>query len=154
MYSMKLTTYGLAAFIMLLFSSCALRPIPSEHNLVQMEKEKIDLESLGNGNVLIYNDANILHTGDNTSQLNIVLNNKNLGQLRAKDYVIVHLENGKHQFNLRHLDLVNMRSDHEVTATNELKVIRVKPTVTSNKLEVTNRLPDNWEKYSYMDPGN
>jgi hypothetical protein len=74
--------------------------------------------------------------------------------LRAKDYVIIRLENGKHLFKLRHLDLVNMRSEHVVTVTDSLKVIRVKPTISSNKLEVINQLPENWEKYEYMNPKN
>ncbi len=147
---MKLTTYTLAIFTAILLTSCGLKPIPSEHALVRMDKEQTSLDKLGNGKILIYNDANILHTGDNTSQLNVVLDGKNLGQLRAKNYAIVNLPNGKHIFNLHHLDLVNMRSEHEVTVTDTLKVIRVKPTVTSNKLEVTNQLPGNWDKYEYM----
>ena len=80
--SLKITTY-LAFFISILFTSCALRPIPTEHVLVQMEKEQTTLDNLGSGKILIYNDANILHTGDNTSQLNIKMDGKNLGQLRA-----------------------------------------------------------------------
>lgn len=129
-----------------------MKPIPSEHNLVMMDKEKVSLNELGNGTILIYNDANILHTADNTSQLNIQLDGKNLGQLRAKDFAIVKLENGEHVFNLRHLDLVNMRSEHKITVTDSLKVILVKPTITSNKLEIVNQLPSNWEKYRYMKP--
>lgn len=151
---MKITKFSLSVFFIILSSSCALRPIPSEHDFVKMEKENISLDELGEGNILIYNDANILHTSDNTSQLNIKIDGKNLGQLRAKDFVIIKLEEGKHLFNLTHLDLVNMRSEHEVTVTNTLKVIRVKPTVTSNKLEVVNQLPKNWKKYSYMTPLN
>ena len=144
---MKTSSIIITLCISILFTSCALRPIPTEHTLVQMDKEQITLEQLGNGKILIYNDANILHTGDNTSQLNIVLDGKNLGQLRATNYVIVNLPNGKHVFNIRHLDLVNMRSEHELVVTDTTKVILVKPTVTSNKLEVTNQLPKNWEKY-------
>ncbi|HSP40362.1 MAG TPA: hypothetical protein VLN46_02940, partial [Gillisia sp.] len=97
---------SLSIFISFLFFSCAMKPIPSEHNLVLMDKEKDSLNELGNGTILIYNDANILHTADNTSQLNIQLDGKNLGQLRAKDFAIIKLENGDHVFNLRHLDLV------------------------------------------------
>ena len=143
---------SLSIFISCLLFSCAMKPIPSEHNLVMMDKEKVSLNELGNGTILIYNDANILHTADNTSQLNIQLDGKNLGQLRAKDFAIVKLENGDHVFNLRHLDLVNMRSEHKIIVNDSLKVILVKPTVTSNKLEIVNQLPDNWDKYRYMDP--
>ncbi|MEP6262519.1 MAG: hypothetical protein ABJ092_13140 [Gillisia sp.] len=142
----------LSIFISCFFISCAMKPIPSEHNLVMMNKEKITINELGKGTILIYNDANILHTADNTSQLNIQLDGKNLGQLRAKDFAIVKLENGEHVFNIRHLDLVNMRSEHKITVNDSLKVILVKPTITSNKLEIVNQLPANWDKYRYMEP--
>jgi hypothetical protein len=140
----------LTIFIVFLLTSCGLKPITSEHNLIHVENNEITLSDLGNGKILIYNDANIFHTSDNTSRLNIILDNKNLGQLRAKNYAVVKLEEGNHKFNIRHLDVVNMRSDHEVNVTDSIKVIRVKPTITSNKLEIVNQLPDNWDKYSYM----
>ena len=140
--------------LMLILSSCALKPISSEHALLRMEKEDISSESLGKGKVLIYNDANILHTGDNTARLNIVLDDKNLGQLKAKDFVIVKLENGNHVFNIRHLDVVNMRSTHKVVITDTVQIIRVKPTITSNKLEITNEFPNNWDKYGFMSTNN
>lgn len=119
-----------------------------------MNKQNISLEDLGNGNVLIYNDANILHTADNTSRLNIKLDGKNLGQLRAKDFGIVRLKYGKHVFNIRHIDLVNMRSEHEITVTDSTKAIRVKPTLTSNDLVIVDELPGNWKKFKYMNPKN
>ena len=151
---MKRINFITLALISILFTSCALKPITSEHNLVQIEKNEISISRLGNGNILIYNGANILHTGDNTARLNIKIDNKNLGQLRAKDYAIINLKNGKHVFNIRHIDVVNMRSEHEINVSDDVKVIRVKPTVTSNKLEITNQLPDNWDKYQYMNPNN
>jgi hypothetical protein len=143
-----LTTFTL--FILL--ASCALRPIPSEHNLIKIEKAEVSTSDLGFGKILIYNDANILHTSDNTSRLNIKIDNKNLGQLRAKDFAIINLENGSHIFNIRHIDVVNMRSEHEINVTDSTKVIRIKPTITSNKLEIVNQLPENWDKYRYMNP--
>lgn len=144
--------FALTLLISSIFLSCALRPIPVEHHLVMVDKKNISIDELGKGTILIYSDANILHTADNTARLNIQLDGKNLGQLRAKDFAIVKLENGNHVFNLRHLDMVNMRSEHKITINDSVKVIMVKPTVTSNKLEIVNQLPDNWEKYRYMDP--
>jgi len=144
----------LAILTLILLASCALRPISSEHNLIQIEKADFSTSDLGNGKILIYNDANILHTSDNTSRLNIQLDNKNLGQLRAKDFAVINLKNGKHVFNIMHIDVVNMRSEHEIIVTDSTKVIRVKPTITSNKLEIVNQLPQNWDKYQYMNPNN
>nr|WP_288980327.1 hypothetical protein [uncultured Allomuricauda sp.] len=151
---MKPTRPTILFALMLISSSCALKPISSEHALLRMEKEDISSESLGKGKVLIYNDANILHTGDNTARLNIVLDDKNLGQLKAKDFVIIQLENGNHVFNIRHLDVVNMRSTHKVVITDTVQIIRVKPTITSNKLEITNEFPNNWDKYGFMSTNN
>ncbi len=142
------------SLISIFFISCALRPIPNEHNLLRIEKNEISISELGNGNILIYNDANILHTGDNTARLNIVIDNKNLGQLRAKNYAIINLKNGKHNIKIRHIDFVNMRSEHEINVSDSVKVIRVKPTITSNLLEITNQLPNNWNKYDYMKSNN
>ena len=140
----------LPVFVTLFLASCGLKPIAPEHQLIHVDNKNISLSDLGNGEVLIYNDANIFHTADNTSRLNIILDEKNLGQLHAKKYAIVKIEEGKHFFNIKHLDVVSMKSDHVVDVTNSVKVIRVKPTMTSNKLEIVNELPDNWDKYSYM----
>ncbi|MDT0644256.1 hypothetical protein RM553_15570 [Zunongwangia sp. F363] len=147
---MKNLNLLLLIFLSVTITSCALKPIPSEHNLVRKEKDDISLSGLGNGKILVYNDANIFHTGDNTARLNIQLDNKNLGQLRAKDFVVIDLENGKHVFNIRHIDVVNMRSEHEINVSDSVKVIRVKPTITSNKLEITNQLPNDWKQFHYM----
>lgn len=138
--------------ITLFSAACALKPIPSEHNLIRMKKDEISLARLGDGKVLIYNDANILHTADVTSRLNIRLDGKNVGQLRAKNFAIVDLKEGKHVFSIRHIDVVNMNSKHKVMLTDSIKVISVKPTITSNKLEIVNQLPNNWDKYEYMNP--
>ena len=59
------------------------------------------------------------------------------------------MENKKHVIRLLHIDVVNMRSEHDVIITDDTKIIRVKPTLTSNKLEVANELPDNFGKFKY-----
>lgn len=129
----------------LTLSSCALRSVPSDYTSVKMEV--IDNNTLGNGKVLIYNGAGALHKMDNTARLNIVLDGKSLGQIRPKEYVIVDLENGKHEFTALHIDMVNMRSKHQVEINPNTKVIKIEPTITSNKLTVTNILPENFERY-------
>ena len=55
------------------FTTCALKPITSEYTFIKTNIENIELNDLGNGNVLIYNAANILHKMDNTARLNIWL---------------------------------------------------------------------------------
>lgn len=146
---MKITTtqiikLGLFACILTL-SSCALRTVPSDYTSVKLDI--IDNNTLGNGKVLIYNGAGVLHKMDNTARLNIGLDGKSLGQIRPKEYVIVDLEKGKHEFTALHIDMVNMRSKHPVEIDENTKVIKIEPTITSNKLTVTNILPEKFDQY-------
>lgn len=129
----------------LTLSSCALRSVPSDYTSVKLDS--INNNTLGNGKVLIYNGAGVLHKVDNTARLNIGLDGKSLGQIRPREYVIVNLENGKHEFTALHIDMVNMRSKHPVEINEHTKVIKIEPTITSNKLTITNILPENFEKY-------
>lgn len=138
---------GIMAFsLFLMLNSCALRAIPSDYSDVKVET--VDLNTLGNGKILIYNGASILHSMDNTARLNIWIDKKPVGQIRTKEYMIIDLSNGNYEFTALHLDMVNMRSHHQVSVNDNTKVIRIEPTITSNKLTVTNVLPQNFEKYS------
>lgn len=137
---------GLFASVLTL-SSCALKSIPSDYSTVKLET--VDTSTLGNGKVLIYNGAGILHSIDNTARLNIWIDNKSLGQIRPKEYLIIDLAKGKYEFTALHIDMVNMRSKHQVEIDENTKVINIEPTITSNRLTVTNTLPNNFEKYVY-----
>ncbi|GHA39862.1 hypothetical protein GCM10007103_21590 [Salinimicrobium marinum] len=127
-----------------------MKPIPSEYNVVPQNQEQITASSLGNGKVLLYNGANFLHTMDNTARINIWIDDKALGQLRPGEYVVIDLDNQQYNIELLHLDAVKMRSRHSLEVNEDTKVIMVKPTVTSNKLEVTNVLPNNFDKFTFM----
>lgn len=136
---------------LVLLTSCALKPITSEYTFIKTNIENVELDDLGDGNVMIYNGANIFHKIDNTARLNIWIDQKPLGQIRPSEYVIINLKKGKHLFKVLHIDLVNMRSKHEVEIDSEIKVIMIKPTLTSNKLEVTNEFPKNFNKFKYAE---
>ena len=135
----------------LLLASCALKPITSEYTFIKTDLEEVTLDKLGNGTILIFNGADILHKIDNTGRLNIWIDNKPLGQIRPGEYVIINLKDGKHQFKALHLDVVNMRSIHDVEIDEKIKVIKIKPNLTSNKLTVTNELPKRFEKFKYAE---
>jgi hypothetical protein len=130
-------------------TSCALKPTTSQYDFVKTNFEDVTLEKLGNGKVLIYNGANILHKIDNTARLNVLINGKTLGQIRGREYVIVDLAKGHYEVKLHHIDVVNMRSTHSFMMNDSVKVIKIKPTITSNKLEITNELPERFEKFTY-----
>ncbi|WP_434036170.1 hypothetical protein [Formosa sp. 4Alg 33] len=132
-----------------LFNACGLKPITSEYTFVKTDIEDVNLDELGDGDVLIYNGANILHTADNTARLNVWIDNIPLGQIRPSEYAILNFKPKAYQFKLLHIDFVNMKSEHTVEIDNQTKVIMIKPTVTSNKLEITNELPKKFEKFTY-----
>jgi len=143
--------FFIAALVFALLNSCALKPITSDFKFNTVNVEDVSLEKLGNGKVLIYNGSNVLHKVDNTGRLNIWLNDLQLGQLKPGEFVVMELEKKNHKFNLLHLDVVNMRSEHQITVKDSTKVIMVKPTLTSNKLEETNILPKKFkEKFTHV----
>lgn len=137
--------------VLLLLTSCALKPIISEYNFIKTDLEKVELDKLGNGTILIYNGANILHKVDLTARLNIWIDDKALGQIKPSEYVIINLKNGEYQFKALHIDVVNMRSTHDVIIDNNTKVIKIKPNLTSNKLTIINELPKRFEKFKYAE---
>ncbi len=59
--------------------------------------------------------------------------------------------NSKHLFKALHIDVVNMRSNHEVEITKNTTVIKIKPNLTSNKLIITNELPKRFNKFEYAE---
>ena len=44
-----------------------------------------------------------------------------------------------------------MRSNHKVIVDEKTKVIKIKPTLSSNKLETINILPNNFDKFKYAE---
>ncbi|RTY94992.1 hypothetical protein [Flavobacterium sp. GT3R68] len=128
-------------------SSCALKSIPSDYSPVKLET--VNTSTLGNGKIMIYNGANILHKIDNTARLNVWVDGKSIGQLRPSEYIIIDLKDGKYKFTALHLDMVKMKSEFQVDINENTKVIRIEPTFASNKLTITNDLPKNFDKYKY-----
>ena len=92
-----------------------------------------------------------MHKIDNTGRLNVWIDNKPLGQIRPSEYVIINLKKGQYQFKALHLDVVNMKSLHYVVIDEKTEIIKIKPNVTSNKLEITNELPKNFGKFKYTE---
>lgn len=148
-----LKTFKKAFFpsIILLLFSCGLKSIPSEYTFIKNGFEKVELDKLGHDKLLIYNGADILHKIDNTARLNIWIEEKPLAQLKAGEYIIIDLKKGKYHFKVQHLDVVNIRSIHEVEIDDNTKVIKIKPSTTSNKVTITNELPTNFDRFRYAE---
>ncbi|TDO05070.1 hypothetical protein [Sunxiuqinia elliptica] len=141
-------------FFAVFMGSCALRPIATEYPVKPLESDEIRLDKLGDGKVLIYNGADILHKIDNTARLNIWIDNKALGQIRPGEYVVLEIGEGEHEFKLLHIDVFRMRSEHNVEIDPQTRIIRLEPTWISNKLTVTNVLPIRFEKFEYAKHAN
>lgn len=135
----------------LALNSCALKAITSSYDYQKNKVESIDFDKLGNGRILIYNGANALHKIDNTARLNMWINEEPMGQIRASEYAIIELENGTYDFKLLHVDMFNFKSYHKVEINEKTKIIKIKPTVTSNELIITNLLPNNFDKFKYVE---
>lgn len=141
---------SLFVVFILTLSSCALQPIVSQYDYQQYKDEKVDIAKLGNGKVLIYNGADGLHKVDNTARLNMWIDGKPMGQVRASEYAIMELAKGSYEFNLLHVDLFRFKSTHRVLVDEKTKVIRIEPTFSSNDLNVTNQLPSRFDKFRYV----
>ncbi|RZJ69354.1 hypothetical protein [Flavobacterium sp.] len=138
------------AICALIFSSCALSAVATQHTVVDTSGETITLNSLGNGKVLLYNGAGFFNKIDNTARVNVWIDGLAVGQIRVGEYAVVFLPDGKHKLKVEHIDMVKMRSEHEIDVANDTKIIEVKPTLTSNKANIVSELPVNFERYKQM----
>jgi hypothetical protein len=129
------------------FSSCALKPIKSEYALLPTLSAPILLSELDTGKILIYNGANALNKIDDTSNLNIWINNRALGQLKANEYLMIYLMPGKYEFRMQHKDIAKFENTQTIEIDFNTKIICVKPTITSNKVIVENEIPTNFNEY-------
>lgn len=148
----KTTLNALLVFLMVAaLNSCALRPIASNYDYQKNRVKQVSLDSLGNGRLLIYNGAGFLHQVDVTASINMWVNKNPMGQIRAGEFAIVELGGGTYEFDLFHLDVFGFGSNHSTVIDSTTKVIRIKPTITSNDLTITNELPSNFSKFSYVE---
>jgi len=137
--------------VALAFNFCALQPITSSYDYQENKTETVDLDQLGNGRILIYNGADILHKVDNTARLNLWIDEKPMGQVGASEYAIMELGSGTYDFKLLHVDMFKFKSSHRIEIDEKTKVIRIEPTITSNDLTITNQLPSKFNKFSYVE---
>ncbi len=144
---MKLKIFLLLFISSLLFSSCLLKPIQSEFSLQRTFSDPVIIGEFDNGKILIYNGAGFNHKIDNSSFINVWINNKPLGQLMSNEFAIIYLLPGKYEFKLVHKDIKNFTSTHIIEIDKDTKVICVKPTITSNKVEITNTIRNNFHLY-------
>ncbi len=140
----------LLAMVAFAFTSCALRPISSNYDYQQHKSESVNIDNLGNGKILIYNDADALHKLDNTARINLWINEQPMGQLRSNEYAILELKKGTYDIKMAHIDMAMFKNTKKVIIDDQTKVIRIKATAVSNELIITNELPSNLKKIKYV----
>ncbi|WP_339836925.1 hypothetical protein [uncultured Flavobacterium sp.] len=132
-----------------ILTSCSpLKSIKSEYKLIRTSSSGISANEVGNGKVLIFNGSGMNHKIDDTSRLNIWINGNALGQLNANEYAVLYLLPGTYNFILQHKDVGNFESTHIVEITKETIFIKVKPTITSNKIEIVTNMPEELRWYN------
>ncbi|NUY81182.1 hypothetical protein HUK80_09775 [Flavobacterium sp. MAH-1] len=144
---MKFKSFVLIAFAVT-FSSCnTLKPVTSDFSLIRTTTS-VDINTYGKGKILIYNGAAELHTHDNTAAINIWINDRPLGHLKAYEYLVLNLMPDTYEIKVKHKDVVNFESTHKVVIDMETSVINVRPSMGSNRIDITNVLPQNFWDYS------
>ena len=148
---MHTTHLALAAIVLALLSlpSCALKPVTTEYDYISATTKDVRLDELGDGKVLIYNGSPRF-SSTRHERSNVWINGKGLGQLQLREYVIVDLEEGDHQFEVhRHDGISALRiRQQEVTIDENTKVIRVAP-VWINVVQPIDELPRRFDRFTY-----
>lgn len=145
---MKISKISLIVVLLLntifILQSCSIKPIVSEVNYVNLPNYEVDLGKLGNGRIMIYNGHYYcpIITCGTTTKVNVLLNNKSLGQINYGEYFIVDVGIGVYNFHLEHKEFIKFKSDHEIKIDENTKVLKLVPTNFSNKLIITNKLPE------------
>ncbi len=131
------------------FSSCSLKAIPSEIPYVILDKNSVNLNSLGNGKILFYNYGYYCPTIEcgRTTKLNIKINGRSLGQINYGEFFIVEIENGEYEFQLMHKDVINIKSTIKVVIDEKTKIIQAIPRPLSNSIKITNEIPAEFHNF-------
>ncbi|HBF08269.1 MAG TPA: hypothetical protein DHW71_07170 [Gammaproteobacteria bacterium] len=94
--------------------------------------------------IIIFNNSNqFLFGKKGTGKLNLIINNNEKYQLEIGQYIKIEAPHGPLKIQLKHTDLFDFDSLHQVNITKNAMYIEVFATMTSNGLTVTNK-PDNF----------
>jgi hypothetical protein len=142
----------LLIFCIIFFTSCSLKKIPAEIPYIRIEKNTVNLHSLGNGKILFYNYGYYcpIMTCGWTTKLNIKMNGVSLGQINYGEYFIVEIENGEYEFNLTHKDVINIKTTQKLKIDENTKVIQAIPRNLSNSITITNQIPNEFVYFKYV----
>ena len=134
----------------ILTTSCGgLKPLESEYSYINQDLGSIDFNELGNGKVLIYNDIESDRKIGKAARLNIWIDNKALGQLNSREYVVIELESKTYLFKVNHFDVFTRSSEHKLEINNDTKIVKITSNRTTNDICATDEKPSNWDQLTY-----
>jgi len=102
----------------------------------------------GKTRVLFYNTTNLVLFGlDFTDKIDILLNNKNVGSARAREYILVDLEPKEYELNLTHYDaLIKFSNTYKLMVSDVDMFVNVYNGLVSTKYKLDKQLPDKFDK--------
>lgn len=116
---MRYISIYLILIITALTGCSPLKSIKSEYKLIRTSTGILSANEVGKEKILIFNGSGMNHKIDDSSRLNIWINDNAFGQINAKEYAVLLLLPRKYNFRLKHKYVANFESTHEVEITNE-----------------------------------
>ena len=153
MKSIKRVLFFLIAIFAL--HSCALKPIATNYDYEKNNIADVKLSQLGYGEIMIHHAVLIGGGPNGEGKLNMWINGEPMGQMRPREYMIVHLKNGKNELKIMYLSLsgfkITKKFDVEIFETTKVISIGGAPNILHGQCRVTNLLPIGFNKYKFVE---
>lgn len=135
-------SFGLAVVA---FLSGCLSPVKNEIPLVSGLAAKSS--STNETKVLLFNDSNqALYGLDGSGRINVWIDGKGVALINVAQYTQVILPKGRHQLDLKHLDIVPFRSKHSLELFEAQIYVKIYATAAGNEIKVVPVLPLDFEQ--------
>lgn len=128
------------SILTLFLSSCSAPYVSPEYSFPE---QKLDRKTANKSmsKLVIFNNSNPLINGK--TKIKITLDNKVVGQLHLKEFLILDIKKGSHSLKLEHKDVLTFRSNHMISIKNEQEFLRIVATIASNTAKIVHK-PDNF----------
>ena len=126
----------------LFLTSCSAPYVSPEYSFPE---QKIDRAAANKSmsKLVIFNNSNPLINGK--TKIKITLDNKIVGQLHLKEFLILDIKKGSHRLKLEHKDVLTFRSSHIISVNNEQEFLQIVATIASNTAKIVHK-PDDFIK--------
>jgi hypothetical protein len=93
--------------------------------------------------LVIFNDSNFLI--NSPTKIKVILDNKIVGQLHYKEFLIIDIKKGEHTLKLEHKDMITFKSNHTINVAKEETFLKIIATMMSNTAKIVSK-PSNFNK--------